>query len=134
MTATVIYQGELRTLMQHVSSGQQVITDAPVDNQGRGAAFSPTDLVATALGACMLTVMGIKAREMNVNLEGASITVLKTMGINPRRITEIHLQISNLPKASARERSILEHTAQTCPVHHSLHPDLQQIITFEWPD
>lgn len=133
MTSHIIYQGALRTQMQHLASGQMVITDAPTDNHGKGEAFSPTDLVASALGACMLTVMGIKALDMNIDLEGTCIDVYKSMGVQPRRITEIKVVIRELPAISPKDKAILEHTARTCPVHHSLHPDLIQDIIFQWP-
>ena len=131
-TATVRYLGELRTECTHTRSGSVYITDAPVDNNGKGAAFSPTDTVAVGLANCMLTVMGIKARTMDVDLTGSVATVVKTMASNPRRISKIEVELKMSGKPSEKERKILEHTAHTCPVHHSLHPDIEKVIVFHW--
>ena len=92
-TSEVIYKGELRTTAVHLKSGQQIITDAPTDNNGKGEAFSPTDLLATSLGCCMLTVMGIIAKRHNINMDETKVEILKVMGDNPRRISEIHIDI-----------------------------------------
>lgn len=132
MTATVTYLGDLRTENTHVQSGNSFITDAPVDNNGKGAAFSPTDTVATALANCMLTVMGIKAQDMGYNMEGTTAQVTKTMASNPRRISKINVVLSFPQLASIKTRKILEHTANTCPVHYSLHPDIEKVVTFNW--
>lgn len=133
MTSTITYLGNLRTQATHIKSGEKIITDAPTDNQGKGEAFSPTDLVATALGSCMLTVMGIKAREMQVDLTGAEISITKIMGTEPRRITEIVVAFSlAAPTLSEKEKAILENTARTCPVFYSLHPELTKTISFNW--
>ncbi|MBP92542.1 MAG: osmotically inducible protein OsmC [Flavobacteriaceae bacterium] len=132
MTATVTYLGDLRTENTHVQSGNSFITDAPVDNNGKGAAFSPTDTVATALANCMLTVMGIKAQDMGYNMEGTTVQVTKTMASNPRRISKINVVLSFPQLASIKTRKILEHTANTCPVHYSLHPDIEKVVTFNW--
>ncbi|SFN96683.1 Uncharacterized OsmC-related protein [Bizionia echini] len=132
MTATVTYIGDLRTENTHVQSGNSFITDAPVDNNGKGAAFSPTDTVATALANCMLTVMGIKAQDMGYNMEGTTAQVTKTMASNPRRISKINVVLSFPQLASIKTRKILEHTANTCPVHYSLHPDIEKVVTFNW--
>ncbi len=133
MTATIVYEGDLRTRMTHVKSGEVVITDAPTDNHGKGAAFSPTDLVATALASCMLTTMGIKANQLNINMNGAEAEVLKVMASNPRRIAEVQVKIT-MPNESytEKDRVILENTAQTCPVAESLHKDVKQLVTFVW--
>ena len=133
MTATVVYEGELRTSLTHLESKTVIQTDAPKDNHGKGEAFSPTDLVATALGACMLSVMGIYARQHNLDLRGATASVQKNMEANPRRIASIDLTVE-MPanNFSARERSTLEHVAQTCPVANSLSGDLKQNIQFVW--
>jgi uncharacterized OsmC-like protein len=133
MTATIVYEGDLRTRMTHVKSGEVVITDAPTDNHGKGAAFSPTDLVATALASCMLTTMGIKANQLNINMNGAEAEVLKVMASNPRRIAEVQVKIT-MPNESytEKDRAILENTAQTCPVAESLHKDIKQLVTFVW--
>ncbi|MBX2902742.1 MAG: OsmC family protein [Chitinophagales bacterium] len=133
MTSTITYLGNLRTQATHIKSSEKIITDAPTDNQGKGEAFSPTDLVATALGSCMLTVMGIKAREMQVDLTGAEISITKIMGTEPRRITEIVVAFSlAAPTLSEKEKAILENTARTCPVFYSLHPELTKTISFNW--
>lgn len=133
MTSTIQYLGELRTQAVHLKSGQKIITDAPTDNHGKGEAFSPTDLVATALGSCMLTVMGIKARDMNVDMSGAEVAITKIMGTAPRRIIEIVVAFSLKGKVlSEKEITILENTGRNCPVFHSLHPDLKKNISFKW--
>lgn len=133
MTSIVEYLGELRTKATHLQSKQLIITDAPTDNHGKGEAFSPTDLVATALGNCMLTVMGIKARDMNIDLKGASISITKIMGTEPRRIVEIRAAFSfKKQPLNEKEKAILENTARTCPVFYSLHPELKKTISFEW--
>lgn len=134
MTSKVIYKGDLRTEAVHLQSKSVMITDAPVDNHGKGEAFSPTDTVATALATCMLTVMGIKAKEMKLNLEGASAEVLKTMASNPRRISKIEVSLKFPDSYSEKESKILENTARTCPVLQSLHPDVEKIISFEYPN
>lgn len=132
MTSKVTYKGSLRTSCQHLSSGNEFITDAPVDNHGKGEAFSPTDTVATGLASCMLTVMGIKARDLGVALEGATATVTKHMATNPRRIAKIEVALALPARVSHKHRKILEHTAHTCPVHHSLHPQIEKDIVFFW--
>ncbi len=132
MTSKVTYTGKLRTVCQHISSGDTFVTDAPVDNNGLGQAFSPTDIIATGLASCMLTVMGIKANNLKVDLSNATAEVTKHMASNPRRITKIEV-VMNLPsKISDKNIKILEHTANTCPVHYSLHPDIEKEITFDW--
>ena len=133
MTSKVFYNGALRTTCTHLQSGQSIITDAPTDNNGRGEAFSPTDLVATALATCMITVMGIKANVNNWNIDGAELDVTKLMASEPRRISEIHV-IVKMPAGNFDEKTqkILENTARTCPVAMSLHPDIKQILNFVW--
>lgn len=132
ITATVTYTGELRTHCVHQRSGSDFITDAPPDNQGLGQAFSPTDTVATALASCMLTVMGIKARDLEADLAHTRAEVTKHMTAAPRRIAAIDV-VLYLPAAiPGKQRSILEHTARTCPVLLSLHPDISKNITFNW--
>lgn len=132
MTSKVTYAGELRTQCVHLRSGNTFITDAPVDNSGKGEAFSPTDTVATGLGSCMLTVMGIKADQLQIDLKGANAEVTKYMAPDPRRISKIQIAL-RLPKdISEKHRKILEHTANTCPVNHSLHPDIEKEIDFYW--
>ncbi|WP_299397052.1 OsmC family protein [uncultured Gelidibacter sp.] len=132
MTSKVVYLGDLRTECTHQQSGNAFITDAPLDNNGKGLAFSPTDTVATGLASCMITVMGIKARDMDVDMTGTTAEVTKTMASNPRRISKIEV-VLNLPfEADDKTKKILENTANTCPVHSSLHPDIEKVITFNW--
>lgn len=131
-TSKVIYLGDLRTECTHLASGNSYITDAPIDNQGKGEAFSPTDTVATGLANCMLTVMGIKARDLGVYMEGTVAEVIKIMEANPRRISEIKV-VLNFPKGiSEKNQKILENTGRTCPVALSLHPEIVQDIQFKW--
>ncbi|MFT5078455.1 MAG: putative redox protein [Planctomycetota bacterium] len=131
-TATIKYVGGLRTACTHVTSGNSFITDAPIDNNGKGEAFSPTDIVATGLASCMLTVMGIKAEQLNVSLDGATAAVTKTMASDPRRISNIKVVLQFPSVVSEKEQAILERTANTCPVHYSLHPDIEKDISFIW--
>ena len=133
MTAKITYEGNLRTRMTHLYSGTEVLTDAPLDNQGLAQAFSPTDIVATALGSCILTIMGIKARDMNLDLTGTEVAVTKLMANDPRRISEIQLRLK-FPKNNftEKDKTILENAARHCPVAKSLHPEIVQTITFEW--
>jgi putative redox protein len=134
MTSTVIYEGDLRTVAQHLQSGTEIETDAPTDNQGKGERFSPTDLVATALGACMATTMGIKARDLQVDLRGMKLSILKIMKPDPRRIAGVNV-VFDFPGelvVDEKQKTILERTAHTCPVMYSIHPDLEVKIEFNW--
>ncbi len=131
-TAKVTYLGDLRTEATHLKSGATYITDAPTDNNGKGAAFSPTDTVATGLASCMLTVMGIKANQMEVSLKGATAAVTKTMASDPRRISKIKVVLQFPAGISKKEQVILERTANSCPVHYSLHPDIEKDVSFNW--
>ncbi|HSU49916.1 MAG TPA: OsmC family protein [Segetibacter sp.] len=134
MTSQIIYEGNLRTVATHLQSGTVLETDAPTDNQGKGERFSPTDLVATALGNCMLTIMGIKARDMQINLEGTAVDITKNMVANPRRIGEIKVFIK-FPESlqtDEKQRAILERAALTCPVFESLHADMKKDVEFKW--
>ncbi|MBD1260893.1 OsmC family protein [Maribacter polysiphoniae] len=132
MTSKVTYTGNLRTTCVHLRSGDSFITDAPVDNNGLGQAFSPTDTVATGLASCMLTMMGIKARDMDMDLVDATAEVTKHMAADPRRISKVEVVLS-LPSAfSDKHRKILENTARTCPVLYSLHPEIEKVISFNW--
>ncbi len=133
MTSTVTYLGDLRTSSTHLASKNNLITDAPIDNQGKGEAFSPTDIVATALASCLLTIMGIKGRDLQIDLTGINATVNKVMGIDPRRIIKIKIDITFNQRFDSKTRNILEHVALTCPVANSLHPNLKQDISFNWP-
>lgn len=132
MTSKVEYLGNLRTKNTHLKSGNSYLTDAPTDNHGKGEAFSPTDTVATALGNCMLTVMGIKADSMSLNLKGTTAEITKTMAENPRRIAKIEVNIHFPENYSEKDKKILEHTAMHCPVHQSLHPDMEKEISFNY--
>jgi uncharacterized OsmC-like protein len=124
------YQGNLRTEITHLSSGTKIITDAPVDNKGKGESFSPTDLTAVSLASCMLTIMGIKAQESNIDINDTSAEVDKIMLSNPRRIGEIIVKIKLPEHLSEKELTILKRSALTCPVALSLHPDIKQTVLF----
>lgn len=131
-TSKVTYLGNLRTENEHLKSGNKFITDAPTDNNGKGEAFSPTDTVATGLANCMITVMGIKARDMQVNMDGTTAMITKTMAADPRRISKVEV-ILNFPAGiDDKSRKILENTGRTCPVMQSLHPDIEKVIVFNW--
>src|ERR1700712_737399 len=134
MTSTVIYDGSLRTVATHLQSGTVIETDAPLDNQGKAERFSPSDLVATALGSCMLTIMGIKARDMNIDLVDTKIEIEKIMKSDPRRIGGINLTFSfpDQLELGEKERTILERAAHTCPVINSIHPDIEVKVLFQW--
>lgn len=131
-TAKVTYLGGLRTQNQHIKSGGEYYTDAPTDNHGKGEAFSPTDTVATGLANCMLTVMGIKANQMEVNMDGSYAEVTKVMASDPRRISEIHVSLHLPAVLDSKTRTILQRTGETCPVHYSLHPDIHKVVNFHW--
>ena len=133
MTSRVNYLGDLRTSAIHIASGKNIITDAPIDNQGKGEAFSPTDTVATALASCLLTIIGIKARDLNIDIKNTTAEVCKVMASNPRRISEIEITVNFTKSYDQRIKKILEKAALTCPVSNSLHPDLKQNILFNWP-
>lgn len=133
MTSTVQYQGQLRTLCIHLQSNSSFETDAPTDNQGKGERFSPTDLLATSLAACMITVMGIKANSMNIDLKDVKIEVLKIMKADPRRVGGIELKFTipeALQKLDLKTKTILRNTGETCPVIKSIHPDIE--IKINW--
>jgi uncharacterized OsmC-like protein len=131
-TSKVTYLGDLRTSSIHLQSGTEIISDAPIDNNGKGEAFSPTDTVANGLATCMLTVMGIKARDLEVDFSGSTAEVTKIMGTEPRRITEIQVTFNMNLVADDKTKTILERTAMTCPVFYSLHPDIKKEIDFNW--
>ena len=132
MTAKVTYEGDLRTTCEHIRSGDTFQTDAPVDNRGLGQAFSPTDTVATGLASCMITVMGIKARDLEVDLKGATAEVVKHMASDPRRIAKIEVSLHLPSEVSQKHRTILERIGDTCPIHYSLHPDIEKVIEYHW--
>jgi uncharacterized OsmC-like protein len=133
-TSKVTYLGDLRTSSIHLQSGSEIISDAPIDNNGKGEAFSPTDTVANGLASCMFTVMGIKARDLAVDFSGSSAEVTKVMAAEPRRISEIHVIFNMNLSADEKTKTILERTALTCPVHFSLHPDIKREIVFNWKE
>ena len=126
----IVYQNNLRTESEHIASGEKIITDAPVDNNGKGEAFSPTDLVATALGSCMITIMAISAKKYDIDVTGTNASVKKIMGSDPRRISEISIDINMNKNIEEKDRKRLERAALACPVHKSLHPDLEKKIRF----
>lgn len=132
MTSKVTYKGNLRTSCEHIQSGNVFITDAPVDNQGNGEAFSPTDTVATALASCMLTIMGIKARDLGIEFENTYANVTKHMTADPRRISKIEVEFFFTRDFTTKEKTILENAAKTCPVIYSLHPDIEKVIKFNY--
>lgn len=132
ITSSVAYKGSLRTVSVHLRSGNEIITDAPVDNNGKGEAFSPTDTVATALASCMLTIMGVKANAKEINIEGATAEVTKTMGVNPRRITKIEVNFKLPFDFEEATKTILERAALTCPVYYSLNDNIEKDIIFNW--
>jgi putative redox protein len=134
MTASIIYEGSLRCRARHVRSGTEINTDAPVDNRGKGEAFSPTDLVCTALATCILTTMAMKADDMGLVIDGAAASVAKHMKSDPRRIGRIEIKL-DLPAAAVpaeKDRTILERTGNHCPVHRSIHPDTEMEIVYNW--
>jgi putative redox protein len=134
ITSKVTYLGELRTEATHIQSNTIIFTDAPKDNHGKGEMFSPTDLTATSLASCMISIMGIVAMKEGITpVDGATAEVTKIMYAEPRRIGEIHIQIT-FPKNNytEKEQKIYENAAFTCPVAKSLHPDIKQIIEFIW--
>jgi len=131
-TSKVTYLGDLRTSSIHLLSGSEIISDAPTDNNGKGEAFSPTDTIANGLASCMFTVMGIKARDLEIDFSNPTAEVTKIMGIEPRRITEIHVTFNMNFVVDDKTKTILERTAMTCPVFYSLHPDIKKEIVFNW--
>ena len=132
MTSKITYSGDLRTSSVHLQSGTEILSDPPVDNNGKGEAFSPTDLVANALGSCMFTIMGIKARDMNVAIENSTASVTKIMQAEPRKISAIEIVFEMNYAPDDKTKTILERAAMTCPVFLSLHPDIDKRITFNW--
>lgn len=133
-TISTVYSGNLRTQATHNASGNTIITDAPTDNNGRGEAFSPSDLVCAALGSCMLTIMGIVAERNNIQLEGTTLEIKKIMAAEPRRIAEVVIGF-NMPNSNTftnKEKAILENAARTCPVALSLHPEIKQTVAFNY--
>lgn len=132
MLSKVTYLGELRTQSVHLASGSEIISDAPVDNNGKGEAFSPTDLLANSLATCMFTIMGIKAAGMAISLEGSTAEVIKEMQSEPRKISKIKIVFQMNALLDDKQQTILERVALNCPVYLSLHPDIEKDITFNW--
>mgnify|MGYP001376133351 FL=1 len=133
MISRVEYKGELRTEAVHLKSGKTIITDAPIDNQGKGEAFSPTDLVATALGSCMITIMGIVAEREGIILNGTTAEVEKVMHTSPRRIGEVKIKIKFIQKLNRDQKDKLERAAKSCPVSGSLSDNLKETVEFIYP-
>jgi len=132
-TVKTTYLGELRTENIHLQSGSKIITDAPCDNRGKGEAFSPTDMLATALGNCIMTIMGIRAMDNGIDLKGTEIEITKIMADAPRRVSEVVMEFNFPPRNySDEEKRLIESCAGTSPVPLSVHPDLKQTIRFNW--
>lgn len=133
MTTSIIrYLGELRTSSMHLQSGTEILTDAPTDNHGKGEAFSPTDMVANSLGTCMISIMAIKSKDLDIELKGSTAEVTKIMQPEPRKIARIEVILNMTVATSDKNKTILEKSAMTCPVFLSLHPDIEKVITFNW--
>lgn len=132
MTSKVTYLGDLRTSSIHLQSGSEIISDAPIDNNGKGEAFSPTDTVANALASCMFTIMGIKARDLNVDLATSTAAVTKIMKAEPRMISAIEIVFDMNVTTDEKTKTILERAAMTCPVFLSLNPEIEKRISFNW--
>ena len=131
-TSKITYVGDLRTTCIHLQSGTEIITDAPTDNHGKGEAFSPTDLVATALGSCMVSIMAIKTKDLDLDLKDSTLSVTKIMQAEPRRIAKIIVALNMSITTSDKNKTILERAAMTCPVLLSLHADIEKEVTFNW--
>jgi putative redox protein len=132
MTSKITYVGDLRTVCIHIQSGTEILTDAPTDNHGKGEAFSPTDLVATALGSCMVSIMAIKSKELEVDLKDSTVSVTKIMQAEPRKIAKVIVVLDMSIAASDKNKTILERVAMNCPVLLSMNPDIDKEITFNW--
>ena len=132
MTASIIYKGNLRCEAQHTQSGSVIETDAPTDNRGKGERFSPTDTLCVSLATCMLTTMGIKANDMNLNINDAKADVTKHMGSDPRRVSKIEVTVTLPQNINEKDRIILERTGNNCPVAKSVHPDIDLVLIYKW--
>lgn len=132
MTASIIYKGNLRCEAQHIQSGSVIETDAPSDNRGKGERFSPTDTLCVSLATCMLTTMGIKANDMNVDINQAEADVTKYMASDPRRVSKIEVTVSLPKNINEKDRIILEKTGNNCPVAKSIHPDIELALVYNW--
>ncbi|HEU5053882.1 MAG TPA: OsmC family protein [Hanamia sp.] len=132
MTASITYTGNLRCEAVHLQSSSQMETDAPTDNRGKGERFSPTDLLCVSLATCMLTTMGIKAADMNVDISNSTANVTKHMASDPRRVAKIEVTVSLPKNINEKERLILEKTGNNCPVAKSVHPDIELVLQYNW--
>ncbi len=134
MTASIIYEGQLRCQATHNQSGSCIETDAPTDNKGKGERFSPTDLVCVALSTCIVTTMGIKAADMQIDLEGTKVETQKHMASNPRRIAKIEVFLTMPPtlQLNEKDRTILENTGNSCPVHQALKNTVEMEVKYIW--
>ena len=128
----ISYKGRLRTVVTHTLTGEIIETDAPIDNNGKGEKFSPTDLFASSLGSCMLTIMGITAQSHGFSIDGSSINLEKIMGKNPRRVAEIHLDINIKGVLTEKQRQMLVKAAKHCPVSKSIHPEIKENVLFHF--
>ena len=133
-TSKTIYVGDLSTEITHLLSDTKIVTDAPQDNHGKGESFSPSDLFASSLGSCMLTIMGISGRSHGFDITGATLKTTKVMGVNPRRVSEIIVEVTFPKNYSDKEKKFIEACARECPVSNSLHPDIKQTVSFIYPD
>lgn len=134
VTITGEYQGDLKMRLRHELSGSELTTAAPLDNQGDGSSFSPTDLLASSLGSCIVTVMGIAARNHGIPFENVRFRIEKNMVSRPRRIASLPMTVTMPPGLTPGQREILERAGRHCPVHLSLHPDVETRLTFDYPD
>lgn len=132
MTASIIYKGNLRCEAEHLQSKSSIESDAPTDNRGKGERFSPTDLLCVSLATCMLTTMGIKAADMNIDITNAKADVSKHMAAEPRRVAKIEINVSLPENVNEKERLILERTGNNCPVAKSVHPEIELVLNYEW--
>ena len=132
MTASILYNGELRCTAVHVQSNSALETDAPTDNRGKGERFSPTDLLCVSLATCMLTTMGIKASDINADIRNAQAEVTKHMASNPRRVAKIEVTLSLPYLENEKEKLTLERTGTNCPVAKSIHPDIELVLNYNW--
>lgn len=131
-TISILYKGEKRTTATHLASGSTILTDAPLDNNGKGETFSPTDLLCSSLASCMLTIMGISAEKNKIKLDDIICTVTKTMGINPRRVVQVDIHMDVKNPLNEKERKLMILAAENCPVAKSIHPDILQNLTWSF--
>lgn len=131
-TLKTIYKGNLRTEITHIQSGSKIITDAPLDNNGKGESISPTDMLAASLGSCMLTIMGMSATTHGFDIDGTEIEISKVMGTEPRRIVEIGVTFNFPRDYDDRVKRFIENAVKSCPVEQSIHPDIKRVITYNY--